>query len=288
MSPPPLETILGHVRAEPSRTWSIIVSFFGDAIVPRGGTVWLGTLLGFFKGLEVAETVVRSAMSRLAAEEWLTRTRQGRNSFYHLAERGRETFAGAALRIYHHRPPAWTGAFEALLVEPAAREAVREALDLAGFGVPLPGIFVAPGGAPIPAAAAGLLRLSLTGTPTAQRELAAKAWKLDELGAAYARFCAVFGPLGAALAQGARLSPLEAIMARVLLIHEYRRIVLRDPVLPPPILPAPWPGDEARHLCAGLYRHLLAPSERWLDQHAIGENGAPLPANPEIASRFND
>jgi phenylacetic acid degradation operon negative regulatory protein len=288
MSPPPLEAILGHVRAEPSRTWSIIISFFGDAIVPRGGAVWLGTLLGFFKGLDVAETVVRSAMSRLAAEDWLTRSRQGRNSYYHLAERGRETFAQAAQRIYHHRPPAWTGAFDAFLVEPAAREAVREALDQAGFGVPLPGVFVAPQGGIIPQAAANLPRLSLGGTPEALRELAARAWKLDELGVAYARFCAVFGPLEAALAQGAQLSSLESIMARVLLIHEYRRIVLRDPVLPPAILPAPWPGDEARRLCAALYRHLLSPSERWLDQHAIGANGTPLPANPEITSRFKD
>ncbi|MFG1316914.1 phenylacetic acid degradation operon negative regulatory protein PaaX, partial [Xanthobacter autotrophicus] len=43
MSRRALDLILDHVRAEPSRTWSIIVTIYGDAIVPRGGSVWLGT-----------------------------------------------------------------------------------------------------------------------------------------------------------------------------------------------------------------------------------------------------
>lgn len=79
--PNPLEPVLAHVRAEPSRTWSIIITFFGDAIVPRGGTIWLGTLFVFFKAMAVGESVVRSAVSRLAAEDWLCRTKVGRNSF---------------------------------------------------------------------------------------------------------------------------------------------------------------------------------------------------------------
>jgi len=65
---------------------------FGDAIVPRGGSVWLGTLLEFFGAIDIDSGVVRTAMSRLAADGWLEREKVGRNSFYRLMKQGRQTF----------------------------------------------------------------------------------------------------------------------------------------------------------------------------------------------------
>ena len=89
--PHPLARILTQLKREPSRTGSIIITVFGDAIVPRGGSVWLGTLLGFFETLDIDSGVVRTAMSRLAADGWLERSKVGRNSFYRLAKKGRHT-----------------------------------------------------------------------------------------------------------------------------------------------------------------------------------------------------
>src|SRR3984885_1408093 len=89
--PPPLKRIVDQLKREPSRTGSIIITVFGDAIVPRGGSVWLGTLLEFFKALDIDGGVVRTAMSRLAADGWFEREKGGRNSFYRLGEKGRET-----------------------------------------------------------------------------------------------------------------------------------------------------------------------------------------------------
>jgi len=77
----PLARIIEQLKREPSRTGSIVITVFGDAIVPRGGSVWLGTLLEFFKGLDIDSGVVRTAMSRLAADGWLERSKVGRNSF---------------------------------------------------------------------------------------------------------------------------------------------------------------------------------------------------------------
>lgn len=37
-----------------------------------------------------------------------------------------------------------------------------------------------------------------------------------------------------------------AFLARLLLVHEFRRLVLRDPFLPAALLPAGWAGPEAR------------------------------------------
>src|SRR5258705_13659139 len=64
--PQPLARIVEQLKREPSRTGSIVITVFGDAIVPRGGSVWLGTLLEFFKGLDIDSGVVRTAMSRLS------------------------------------------------------------------------------------------------------------------------------------------------------------------------------------------------------------------------------
>src|ERR1700741_1701404 len=131
----PLSRIVDQLKREPSRTGSIVVTVFGDAIVPRGGSVWLGTLLEFFEGLAIDSGVVRTAMSRLATDGWLTREKVGRNSFYRLAEKGHQTFEAATKHIYDPPPSDWSGRFELLLIAKGGdRGASREALKKAGFG----------------------------------------------------------------------------------------------------------------------------------------------------------
>ena len=97
-----------------------------------------------------------------------------------------------------------------------------------------------------------------------------------------------FEPLRGWIERGEELSDAEAFTARILLIHHYRRVVLRDPLLPPALLPADWPGRAARALCGEIYRALLPASEQWLDHHATNENG-PLPkSGAELSKRFAD
>src|ERR1700757_4707907 len=100
----PLARIIEQLKREPSRTGSIVITLFGDAIVPRGGSVWLGTLLAFFDSIDIDSGVVRTAMSRLAADGWLERNKVGRNSFYRLAQKGRQTFFAPTPRIYDSPP----------------------------------------------------------------------------------------------------------------------------------------------------------------------------------------
>ena len=103
--PHPLARIIDQLKREPSRTGSIVITMFGDAIVPRGGSVWLGTLLAFFETLDIDASVVRTAMSRLTADGWFERERVGRNSFYRLVKKGRLTFDIATRHIYDPPPP---------------------------------------------------------------------------------------------------------------------------------------------------------------------------------------
>ncbi|MGB8398012.1 phenylacetic acid degradation operon negative regulatory protein PaaX [Bradyrhizobium sp.] len=285
--PPPLARIVNQLKREPSRTGSLVITVFGDAIVPRGGSVWLGTLLEFFKALEIDSGVVRTAMSRLAADGWLERHKVGRNSYYRLVKKGRQTFDAATRHIYDPPPSDWTGRFELLLIGNAGdREASRDALENAGFGSPLPGVWIAPSGVPVPEEAARAIRLEVSAEDDSGRRLLGESWPLQRTADAYLKFLKTFEPLRGWIGRGDHLSDADAFTARILLIHHYRRVVLRDPLLPTALLPKDWPGRAARKLCGEIYRGLLVASEQWLDRHASNENG-PLPkAGEELARRF--
>jgi phenylacetic acid degradation operon negative regulatory protein len=285
--PPPLKRIVDQLKREPSRTGSIIITVFGDAIVPRGGSVWLGTLLEFFQTLDIDANVVRTAMSRLTADGWFERRKVGRNSFYRLVKKGRQTFDIATRHIYDSPPSDWTGRFELLLIGHGGdRDASREALKNAGFGSPLPGVWVAPSGVPVPEEAASAIRLEVSAEDESGRRLLSESWPLDRTAGAYLKFIKTVGPMRAWSGKRNALTEAEAFTARMLLIHHYRRVVLRDPLLPAALLPKDWPGRPARALCGEIYRALLPKSEQWLDRHGTNQDG-PLPrAGLELARRF--
>jgi len=283
--PPPLARIVEQLKRDPSRTGSIVITVFGDAIVPRGGSVWLGTLLAFFETIDIDSSVVRTAMSRLTADGWFERAKVGRNSFYRLVKRERQTFDIATKHIYGAPASDWTGRFELLLIGNGEdRDASREALKNAGFGSPLPGVWVAPSGVPVPQEAAGAIRLEVSAEDDSGRRLLSESWPLDRTAAAYAKFIKSFEPLRAWSGKRNALSEADAFTARILLIHHYRRVVLRDPLLPAALLPRDWPGRLARALCGEIYRALLPRSEQWLDQHGTNEAG-PLPKAAKALTR---
>jgi phenylacetic acid degradation operon negative regulatory protein len=120
---------------------------------------------------------------------------------------------------------------------------------------------------------------SRTADPGADRRLVAQGWDLRDLGARYARFITGFQPVLAAVREP--LAPADAFLVRTLLIHEYRKIHLRDPLLPPSLLPADWPGTAAYDVCRLVYERVFRAAERHLSQVAARLEGE-LPA-PEAA-----
>jgi phenylacetic acid degradation operon negative regulatory protein len=88
---------------------------------------------------------------------------------------------------------------------------------------------------------------------TTLRTVAEDAWTLSELNADYERFIASFSALRDTAETMSQLSPLDAFALRTLLIHDYRRILLKDPQLPRDLLPDVWAGSAARDLCAHVY-----------------------------------
>ena len=78
----------------------------------------------------------------------------------------------------------------------------------------------------------------------------------------------------------------RAFLLRILLIHDYRRLLLRDPELPEVLLPAAWPGHQARLLCKELYRRLETASGRHLFRHfRLADDSVPA-KDAGMAERF--
>lgn len=277
-----LASLVDDLKCEPSRTGSLVITVIGDAIVPRGGSVWLGTLLEFFALLDVDSGGVRTAMSRLAADGWLERRRIGRNSFYRLADKGRVRFDAAMAHVYDPPP---SGPLEMLLI-PRTSDGTKNAFRSAGFGAPLPGVWIAPAGASAALRQPDAIRLTIDATKEDARRLLAASWDFAAMAEAYRTFIARFEPLRRSLARKSDVPDAQAFVARILLVNAYRRVSLRDPLMPTGLLPADWPGGTARALCREIFHALLPAAERWLDTHGSNEDGALPAAGPDLAGRF--
>lgn len=274
---PALQAILAAGAAGgPPRIGSMIVTVFGDAIAPRSGEVALTALLLLMRRLGAADSAVRTALSRLTADAWLERTRAGADRFYALGPARAAEFAAATPRVYGPLTRPWSGRLRIVFADATTD---RDGLGRAGFVLVAPGVLIAPDTDGPPGTA---LHLSAPNDAAPLRALAARAWPLAGLAADYAGFVHRFEPLRD---EAPGLPPLDAMAARVTLIHAYRRIVLRDPRLPDALLPEEWPGHRARLLCSELYTGLAAGSEAWLD--TVANRSGPLPKGPDPGLRFS-
>src|SRR5439155_17642282 len=123
------------------------------------------------------------------------------------------------------QPSDWTGRFELLLIGSSEdRDASREALKNAGFGSPLPGVWVAPSGVPVPEEAAAAIRLEVSAEDHSGRRLLSESWPLDRTAGAYLKFMKTFEPLRGWTARES-LADVDAFTARILLILDDRRVV---------------------------------------------------------------
>ncbi|MBK8065913.1 MAG: phenylacetic acid degradation operon negative regulatory protein PaaX [Betaproteobacteria bacterium] len=275
-------------RAGNPRAAALIVTLYGDAIAPRGGRAWLGAIARLLEPLGISERLVRTAVFRLVQSGWLRGEACGRRTDYALSEAAAAESAQAEARIYARAAPAWDGLMRAALPLPGtdarAREALRRRLAWLGYGE-LPGpLWIHPSASP--PADAHLLALSSAALPATQsRALAASAWPLDTLSRAWGGFARRH----AALADDAQhATPAQAALARLLLIHEYRLLLLRDPGLPAGLLPEGWKGEAARALAAQAYTGLWRASEVQLRETLVCADGRQPALLARYARRFTD
>lgn len=267
-TPAAIDKLVAALHAcQPLRVWSLIVTFYGDAVVPRGGEIWLGTITELMQAMEIDDRAVRAAMSRLARDGWVERYKIGRRSFYALSDSGQDEFASASERIYHRPEKQQEEDWRIVLLgEGNGRQTQRERLMKAGFGQLSANTLIGTNATAIPGSTAGRGTLVFRSVLErgSEEDLIERAFDLAPLAVRYRAFLERYRPLWRALEGGDLLGGIDAMIARTLLIHDFRRIVLRDPFLPVRHLPKDWAGHEARKLCAHIYKVLLKPSDAWL------------------------
>ncbi|MFW2542962.1 PaaX family transcriptional regulator C-terminal domain-containing protein [Primorskyibacter sp. 2E107] len=252
-----------RARPEAPRAPHFIVTIYGDVVEPRGGTVWMGTLIEACAEHGISESLVRTAVSRLVGAGQLDGVRIGRKSYYRLSDAAQTGFAAASRILFDPPPPPdrW------LIAMPgsALGSDLRFPWVRIGSGVALAPEWqdlMAPDGAVFEAR-------SLCGDIAA---LASQHWALNDVAAAYHLVLERFGNTP----DPDSMSGREALSLRLRLVDDYRRAALSDPRLPRSALPADWPAEAARALFVRIYCALSPVADHCVSSLFRDQNG-PLP-----------
>jgi phenylacetic acid degradation operon negative regulatory protein len=281
------------------RAGSLITTVFGDAVAPRGGSVWLGSLIKVMSDFGISERLVRTSVFRLVQDDWLQSTQIGRRSYYSLSDAGKERFEQATHKIYGAPAAVWDEHWCLVLLndlEAASRDTVRKELGWLGFGAlsstvlahPSPDMYDVDAALQRLQVADALvvLRAQSIRNTARLRDLAPTMWPLDDIEQRYASFVKRFRPLIAANSRHQKVAPKAAFLVRTLLLQEYRKALLRDPQLPADLLPSGWHGHAAYQLCRNLYRAVYAQADRFLTATMETADGPLPPPDKQFLSRF--
>ncbi|OJZ15872.1 MULTISPECIES: PaaX family transcriptional regulator [Variovorax] len=297
------EAVLAHaIDQQPVKPKSLIMSIFGDSIVPRGGSIWLGGIVKLAASFGLAEPLVRTSTLRLASDGWLMRQQIGKLSFYSMTEAYAAADAAYQSQIYGAaaslRRNGWT-IFKMFAEQLDRKEVYRltNILNRNGFGQLGSGVYIHPsiarsvmqhiirrtdGGD----AGVAFFSSTLRAQEGSSATLARVAWDLSELHSGYQEFIETFERVPTLLDTG-EPEPQTAFALRTLMVHRFRRLALKDPRLPAESLSEPWPGEAAFDLMSNSYQRLVPPSEIYLD----GIEGTGLRDRrawkKEISSRFS-
>ncbi len=258
---------------------SALFDVYGDHLAGRGHEAPVAALVELLEPVGIAGPAVRTAVSRMVAQGWLEpRTVDGGRG-YRATPRAVRRLADAAARIYRHREVAWDGRWRMLLVTSApprrVRERLRAELGWLGFAPLADRLWVSPHASP--EAVEVLARAGVTGLTWEASDVTPElgplaAWDLGALRTAYTAWLAdADRMLGAGTPGG---DPDRAAFAtRFVLVHEWRKFLFSDPGLPERLLPADWPGAEARRVFTEAADRLRPGSDRYLAR-CLGDPGA--------------
>ncbi len=269
------------------KVWSLIVTFFGDAVVARGGNVSARTVQTVLSAMGIGAGAVRTAFSRLASDRWIVRQKVGRESFYELAVDGHQPFKSASVRIYSpsisqqesSNKCVWTIAVKNPASKPGNIDLLRNGMQITTNCWLFDTVT-----SDINAKLQSNGFMCLSGYPDEFPEWVTNKLLPNTLAGGYTLLEQRFS----LIKRVDNLDPLESLVLRCLLIHQWRRVLLRTQVLPSELIPDSWPEKTCREFVSSLYHKLLPGSEAWLDDHAVCADGALPEPGVDIRLRFTD
>lgn len=259
----PIEDLVARLNSTKKlRVWSVIITFFGDAIVPRGGSVSAKTAQSLLGRMGIEAGAIRTAFSRLTSDGWVVREKRGRSSFFRLSATGLAPFEAATDRIYaplpaiNCDPGGWALVFHAdTYPEPTIVRTGLEEHDGDSF----------------------IFEGRMKQIPDWMKDNRCKA----EHRQSFEALIDAFTPL-----QDVELSPIDALAARCLLIHEWRRILFQFDSVAAEFWTDDWPQASCHQFVSSLYHRWLPASEAWMDSEATGLQGKLPSPQSGFSSRF--
>ncbi len=243
----------------------ILFTILGEFVLPDGGDAWTSAFIEVMSRFGIEQKTTRQALMRTAGDGWLTPTRIGRKTSWHLTPAAEDLLMEGTDRIYGFGDPAskWNGRWLLVLVrvpetDRSARHLLRTRFTWAGLGSPTPGVWVGTHIDRIDQVKdvlhrAGVLEdaqvfLAEHSGITDLAELVKLSWDLDALDAEYRQF----------IDQFKERSTSDPLVRIVELVHAWRRFPWIDPDLPNEFLPKSWSGREAAKLFKLQHERLRA------------------------------
>lgn len=254
---------------------SFIVTLYGDVVEPRGGVLWMGSMIQACQTVDITENQVRTAVSRLVRAGQFQGDRIGRRSFYRLTATARDEFNDAAEVIYALKNrQRWQ------LVYVGADDSLMRRLKRLGYISLTPRLAMGPDHIPLPTQVV-VWDIDLIQGQEVFAEFVAEYWDLEQHQQAYQQFISLFGELPQWVVH---LSPEVGLTLRLLMVHQYRRLILRTPYLPVPAVPEQHLESKARRLFAQLYQQLSALADAHIGRTFEHTEGY-LPAQTQATER---
>jgi phenylacetic acid degradation operon negative regulatory protein len=230
----------------------LLITVLGDYVRPARRSAPTSAFIDALGRLGVEEMACRQALIRASADGWLVPQRERRYTWWQLSPAFESFLNLGAERIFGFTAtqPNWDGRWLVVLARVpetnrAARHLLRTRLRWAGFGNPLPGVWIsthtdrvkdvefvldeagAHDGAQI------FVSEHLAGGRLSS--LVREAWDLDEINREYEAFLAMF----------TRQPSSDPLVRLTQLVHAWRGLALIDPALPEELLPTRWTGARA-------------------------------------------
>ncbi len=297
-----IDLIKQHIKNSKISCTSMVVTVFGDTVSQHGHWIWLSSLIQSLEPFGFNERQVRTSVYRLVQSNWLQVKKVGRCSYYAYTDFATGHYEKAARRIYAQGLSTWDHTWTLVLpvsVPENKKEEFRKSLFWLGFNTLSSALYTHPSSE----------RTSLDELIKEQdlvndvvilnaktddensyaviKALVKSRWKLSDLESYYQEFLDFYQPIYQSIT--AKLPDLSVcFLLRSTMIHDFRRILLRDPDFPSEMLPESWVGHEVHALVNKSYKLLSRDSLAYIQQNMKNEQGRVPAASSNFQTRFAD
>jgi phenylacetic acid degradation operon negative regulatory protein len=268
------------VKARASTT---VFTLFGAFIVPRGGEVWIGSLIRLMKPLGLSANAIRLVLSRMSKRGWLAHSKIGRRSYYTLTKKGNtEMLAGKHWALDKERKP-WDKKWRLVVytvpeIMRHVRDSIRKYLSCSGCGSLGGSLWISPYDHHEELIAflekinashyVEMFEAHYTGMDS-EKDLARKVWNITKLEKHYTdfvdRYSSILAEYKTRIEKKELIEPELCFAQRFRVTAEFINIALRDSMLPIELLPADWAGLRAKRIYNEFWNLLTPEVNKFVD-----------------------